>query len=70
METLARVLLGLGVLLLVAGGLLFLLGRLGVTSIPGDISFRRGNLRVFLPLGTSLLLSVVLTVLLNLILRR
>lgn len=70
METIARILLGLGVLLLVAGGLLYLLSRMGISSLPGDISFGRGNLKVYIPLGTSLLLSIVLTVVLNLILRR
>lgn len=37
------------------------LGRL-----PGDLSFRSGNLTVHLPLATSILLSIVLTVLLHL----
>src|SRR5262249_35059097 len=38
--------------------------------LPGDLSFRLGNARVFFPLATSLLLSVVLTVVLNLLFRR
>lgn len=70
METIGRILAGMGILLLFLGGLLFLLGRLGLPSLPGDISFSRGNLRVFIPLGTSLLLSIVITIVLNLLLRR
>lgn len=70
MESLGRILLGVGVLLLFVGGLVLLLGKLGIASLPGDLSFRRGNVRVFIPLGTSLLLSIVLTILLNLFLRR
>lgn len=70
METFGRILLGLGLLLIVVGGLFLLLGRLGVTSFPGDVSFRRGNLRILVPLGTSLLVSIVATIVWNLILRR
>lgn len=70
MESLGRILVGVGLLLLTVGGLMLLLGRLGIPSLPGDISFRRGNLHLFLPLGTSLLLSVILTIVLNMLLRR
>jgi len=38
--------------------------------LPGDLSFGNGNVRVFVPLGTSLVLSLLLTLLLNLFLRR
>ncbi|HEX2069498.1 MAG TPA: DUF2905 domain-containing protein [Actinomycetota bacterium] len=38
--------------------------------MPGDFSFGGRNWRVYLPLGTSILISIVLTVLLNLFLRR
>lgn len=70
MESLGRLIVGIGVVLLVAGGLLVLLGRLGVPSLPGDISLRRGNLHVFIPIGTSILVSVILTVMLNVLIRR
>ena len=56
--------------LLIAGGIFVLLGKLGVGSLPGDFSFKRGNLRVYLPLGSSILISIILTILLNLLLRR
>lgn len=52
---------GLGLLLLFAPRLPFL-GRL-----PGDLVFGRGNFRFYLPLTTSLLLSVVLTLILTLV---
>lgn len=68
---------GLGRVLLVVAGfiavvavIMLVLGRLGVPRLPGDLSFGRGNTRVFVPLGTSILISIVLTILLNLFLRR
>lgn len=63
MNDLGRLLVGLGLVLLVAGGLLLLLGRTGIPlgKLPGDISFRGKNLNVYFPLGTSILLSVLLS---------
>jgi hypothetical protein len=63
MNDLGRLLVGLGLVLLVAGGLLMLLGRTGLPlgRLPGDISYRGKNLNVYFPLGTSILLSVVLS---------
>ena len=63
MNDLGRLLVGLGLVLLVAGGLLLLLGQTGLPlgRLPGDISYRGKNLNVYFPLGTSILLSVVLS---------
>jgi hypothetical protein len=64
-----RILLTVG-LLVAAVGLLMALGvRLPFGRLPGDISGSSGNVSWSVPLGTSLLISVALTVLLNLILR-
>jgi hypothetical protein len=68
-----RALLILAVVIAVVGVILVLAGR-GVIPrlprLPGDISFQRGSARFYFPLGTSILISVVLTILLNLFLRR
>lgn len=71
MSPLARIFLLLGLIFLVIGGVIFLVERLGVPlgRLPGDIRIQRGNLTCFFPLATTILLSVVLTVLLNLIVR-
>ncbi len=63
MNDLGRLLIGVGLVLLIAGGLLLLLGRTGfpIGRLPGDISYRGKNLSVYFPLGTSILLSVVLS---------
>lgn len=60
---LGGVILLLGVVLTVGGRIPFL-GRL-----PGDISYSRGNFQFYFPVVTSLLLSVILTILINLFFR-
>ena len=63
MNDLGRLLIGLGLVLFVAGGLLLLLGRTGIPlgRLPGDISYRGKNLSVYFPLGTSILVSILLS---------
>ena len=65
-----RVLLALGIVVAVVGGLLALGVRLPFGRLPGDISGGSGNVSYAVPLGTCLVLSVVLTIVLNLIARR
>jgi len=69
MAELGKALLGLGVLLVIAGAGLLLASRFGVPlgRLPGDVSYRGKNVSVFFPLGTSILLSVVLSVIFYLI---
>jgi hypothetical protein len=51
-------------LALIGLGLLWMVGeRFGLGRLPGDIVIERGNLRLYFPLTTSLLLSVVLSLL-------
>lgn len=59
-----------GAVLMAVGGALLLASRLGLTRLPGDLVLRRGNVTVYAPLGLMILLSVVLTLVLNLFLRR
>ncbi len=69
--TLARwtILTGLGLVLL--GGLIWLVGRMGIPlgRLPGDLQFHTGRISCFVPLATMLVISLVLTVVLNVIVR-
>jgi Protein of unknown function (DUF2905) len=60
---LGKALLGIGFLLIVAGALLLLASRfsLPLGRLPGDLNYRGKNVSLFFPLGTSILISVVLT---------
>jgi len=62
-----RLLLLAGVLMIVVGGALMLFGRF---HLPGDITFKSGNVTVYIPIATSIVLSVILTVVLSLLFRQ
>jgi hypothetical protein len=71
--SLGRALLALGALLAVAGVLLILAERfpgLRIGRLPGDIAVERERWRFYFPLGTSIAISVVLSLLLWLLRRR
>lgn len=57
----SRLLIFIGIALIALGLLWLAAERLGLGRLPGDIVFERGNLRVYIPLATSLLLSVLLS---------
>jgi Protein of unknown function (DUF2905). len=68
--TLGRGLIYFGIGLVVVGGLVVLLGRvLDLGNLPGDLMFKGENVRVYIPIGTMIVLSILLTLLLNLVLR-
>lgn len=75
MTEVGKVLIGVGVLIVIAGGLLVLSGSLGVNvpflgRLPGDIHVQRGNWSFYFPLTTSIVVSLLLTLFLALLSRR
>jgi hypothetical protein len=71
MNDFARILMLVGLLTFVIGGLFYLLPRLGLPlgKLPGDIRIERGSLTCLVPIATSILFSVLLTIGLNLLIR-
>jgi hypothetical protein len=68
---LGRVLVVLGLIVVALGVVLLLVDRVPwIGRLPGDVHLQRGNWTFYFPLGTSILLSVVLTLVLWLIGRR
>ena len=66
MSELGKILLGFGVLMVILGGVLLLAGTLSgrlswLGRLPGDFHIQRGNWSVYVPLATSLLISLILT---------
>jgi len=59
-----RLFITFGLALIVLGLLWPLIAKMGLGRLPGDFVIERGNFRLYIPLATSLLISVVLSVLL------
>jgi hypothetical protein len=57
-----RLLIILGIVLVVLGMLWPLMTRLGVGRLPGDIVIERENFRLYIPIMTSLIVSIVVSV--------
>ena len=56
-----------GLMMTAVGVLFVLLGKLGLFRLPGDIEFGSGNWRVYVPLASCIIISIVLTLILWLI---
>lgn len=71
MQSLGKFLLFAGALMVVLGGLVILAGKIGLPlgRLLGDFSFRGKHVLFFAPIGTMILVSLVLTILMNLFLR-
>ena len=73
--SISRALMVLGLILLLGGGVLYLGARSGLWErlplgrLPGDIHIQNGNISLFFPIVTCILLSIVLTILLNILTR-
>ncbi|HZQ43930.1 MAG TPA: DUF2905 domain-containing protein [Acidobacteriaceae bacterium] len=64
-----KLLIGLGIALVLAGIVVLLLERVGLGPgrIPGDFAYRGRNVQVWFPLGTCIVLSIVLSAVLYLV---
>jgi hypothetical protein len=71
MINIARILVGTGVVLMITGGIIYFLVKSGFQpgQLPGNIQFESGNTTCVLALGTSILLSILLTLFLNIFAR-
>lgn len=61
----AKLMIALGIVLILGGIWWEFGGTFRPGNLPGDFGFTHGNVRFYFPLGTSLLLSVVLTLVLS-----
>ena len=70
MEEIGKMLLLFGALFLIVGAAILLIGKIpGLERLPGAIVVQRDNFSCVFPIATSILLGIVLTLVLNLLLR-
>lgn len=60
----AKALIVIGLILLLAGLFWPILSRMGLGRLPGDFLFRRDGFTVYLPITTGILISLVMSLLL------
>ncbi|WP_366922599.1 DUF2905 domain-containing protein [Metallumcola ferriviriculae] len=71
MSAIGKMLLGLGIIISIIGLILIFGGKLlPLGKLPGDIYIRKGNFTFYFPLVSGILISIILTILLNLLFRR
>jgi NADH:ubiquinone oxidoreductase subunit 6 (subunit J) len=67
MADVGRVVVVFGAIMVVIGAALMFFGRF---HLPGDFTFRSGNVTLYVPLATCIILSIVATVALNIVFRQ
>jgi hypothetical protein len=60
-------LIAAGIIIAVVGVLVMLLGKVGLFKLPGDLELGSKNWRIYIPIASSILLSIILTLILWLI---
>ncbi len=61
----SRFLIIFGIVLVLVGILWPILTKIGLGRLPGDIVIERGNFRIYIPLATAVIVSLVLSALLS-----
>jgi hypothetical protein len=71
LSSLGKIVLILGLILAAVGALILLLGRVGLPlgRLPGDVRLHNESVSCYIPVGTMILLSVLLTILVNIVIR-
>ena len=66
LDSFGKMLLVVGVLIAVVGVVFMLGGRIPwLGNLPGDVAIERGNSRFYFPIVTSIVVSILLTIVLN-----
>ena len=66
-QQIGKWLIAAGIFIAVLGVLVMLLGRVGLFKLPGDLEFGSKNWRIYFPIASCVLLSIILTLILWLI---
>jgi hypothetical protein len=62
-QQIGKLLIFIGLTIILIGVLFILLGQLGLFKLPGDLQFGSKNWRVFIPVTSCIIISIVLTLL-------
>jgi len=70
-SSLGKLIVIMGAVLILAGGLIWLLGRSGLPfgQLPGDLQIRREGMSCYVPIVSMIVVSILLTIILNIVIR-
>jgi hypothetical protein len=66
-QQIGKYLIVVGIVIGLLGALVMLLGRVGLFKLPGDLEFGSKNWRIYIPIASCILISIILTIVLWLI---
>ena len=66
-QQIGKWLIAAGIVIALLGVLVIALGRIGLFKLPGDLEFGSKNWRIYLPIASCIILSIILTLILWLI---
>ncbi len=66
-QQIGKWLIAAGIAIVVLGALVMVLGRAGLFKLPGDLEFGSKNWRIYFPIASCIIISIVLTIILWLI---
>ena len=66
-QQIGKWLLAAGLAMALLGAIVILLGRIGLFKLPGDLEFGSRNWRIYVPIASCIIISIILTLILWLI---
>jgi hypothetical protein len=67
LQHIGKWLIAIGVFITLVGGLITLLSKIGLFRLPGDLEFGSRNWRIYIPIASCIIISIILTLILWLI---
>lgn len=68
---LGKFLIIIGLLLVIVGGFVYFFGKIpGLGKLPGDIYIKRDNFTFYFPVVTMIIISLILTIIMNIFFRK
>lgn len=66
----SKIIIIFGIILIILGLTIYFSDKLPFFKLPGDIIIKRKNLTIYIPIVTMIILSIIITIILNLIFRK
>jgi len=60
-QQIGKWLIAVGIFIILLGGVIILLGKIGLFRLPGDFQFGSRTWRIYIPIASCIILSIVLT---------